>query len=117
MNSANRSACAISTARPSRSPSFSRDVRSPEYCPRLSKNFQEASKALLADATAPTNWHLLSISFDPFDTPAVLRAYGKSCNYDSNHWSFLTGPHSQMTNLAYRFGVKISGDPGNYAHG
>lgn len=89
----------------------------PEYCPRLSKNFQGASKQLLADPNASTNWHLLSISFDPFDTPAVLRAYGKSYNYNSNHWSFLTGRTAQMTNLAYGFGVKISGDPGNYAHG
>ena len=89
----------------------------PEYCPRLSKNFQGASRQLSADANAPTNWHLFSISFDPFDTPPVLRAYGRTYNYDSNHWSFLTGPHAQMTNLANGFGVKITGEAGNYAHG
>ena len=89
----------------------------PEYCPRLSKNFQGASKQLSADPNAPTNWHLFSISFDPFDTPPVLRAYGRAYNYDSNHWSFLTGPHAQMTNLANGFGVKITGEAGNYAHG
>jgi protein SCO1 len=49
----------------------------PDYCPRLSKNFQEASQKLEAMAGAPTNWHFLSFSFDTeFDTPAMLKAYG-----------------------------------------
>ena len=47
----------------------------PNYCPRLSKNFQEASQKLESLPGAPTNWHFLSISFDPqFDTPAVLQS-------------------------------------------
>src|ERR1051326_118192 len=47
----------------------------PDFCPRLSKNFEEASAKLATLSTAPTNWHFLSISFDPqFDTPPVLRA-------------------------------------------
>ena len=46
----------------------------PDYCPRLSKNFQEASQKLAAMPNAPTNWHFLSISFDPdTDTPPVLK--------------------------------------------
>ena len=49
----------------------------PDFCPRMSRNFQEVYQKLTARADAPTNWHLLSISFDPhFDTPAVLRGYG-----------------------------------------
>jgi len=43
----------------------------PEYCPRLTKNFVSATEKLKAMPNAPTNWHFLSISFDPeFDTPA-----------------------------------------------
>jgi protein SCO1/2 len=34
----------------------------PEFCPRLSKNFQEASHKLEAMTNAPTNWHFLSDS-------------------------------------------------------
>src|SRR6266480_87181 len=37
----------------------------PNFCPRLSRNFQEASRKLLATPNAPTNWHFLSFSFDP----------------------------------------------------
>src|SRR3954464_13860286 len=48
----------------------------PEYCPRLSRNFEEASQKLLTMPNAPTNWHFLSVSIDPqMDTPTVLRTY------------------------------------------
>src|SRR6266478_2321106 len=36
----------------------------PDYCPRLSRNFQEASTRLSLIAAGPTNWHFLSVSFD-----------------------------------------------------
>ena len=37
----------------------------PDYCPRLSENFAEASEKLRAMANAPTNWHFISVSFRP----------------------------------------------------
>ncbi len=38
---------------------------------------------------APTNWHFLSVSFDPeFDTPETLKRYGEYYDYDPAHWSF-----------------------------
>src|ERR1700733_12369841 len=44
----------------------------PDYCPRLSKNFQEASEKLSSLSNAPANWHFLSVSFDPeIDTPQM----------------------------------------------
>ena len=73
----------------------------PDYCPRLSKNFQEASRKLQALPGAPTNWHFLSVSFDTgFDTPAVLKAYGERYRYDPKRWSFLTGPADKIGELA-----------------
>ena len=61
----------------------------PDFCPRLSKNFQEASKKLSARADIPTNWHFLSVSFDPeFDTPEVLKNYGKQYQYDAGALEF-----------------------------
>lgn len=73
----------------------------PEYCPRLSRNFQEASAKLLALHDAPTNWHFLSISFDTdFDSPAVLNAYAERYPHDPAHWSFLTGAPAQIRELA-----------------
>lgn len=89
----------------------------PDYCPRLSKNFQEASRKLEAMTNAPANWHFLSISFDPqFDTPAMLKAYGESYGYDPAHWSFLTGPTDKIAELARDSGVNYASDNGLINH-
>ncbi len=78
----------------------------PEYCPRLMRNFVEAADKLKTMPNAPTNWHLLAITFDTkFDTPEVLRAYARQFDYDTNHWSFLTGPPDKIAELAQAAGV------------
>jgi len=89
----------------------------PDYCPRLSKNFQAASQKLKALPGAPTNWHFLSISFDPeFDSPEVLKAYGQFYQYDPAHWSFLTGPKDKIRELARRAGVSMQNRDGVINH-
>jgi len=89
----------------------------PEYCPRLSKNFQGAQAKLKAMSGGPTNFLLLSVSFDPRDTPQVLRAYGRAYGYDSNHWSFITGKPEHIEELASGFGVNAKLEGGTYDHG
>jgi protein SCO1/2 len=88
----------------------------PEFCPRLSRNFAEASQKLASLRQAPTNWHLLSISFDPVDKPNVLRAYAQTYGYDSNHWSFLTGDPAQIRALTHGFGLEVTPDSGGLNH-
>ncbi len=89
----------------------------PDYCPRLSKNFQEASAKLKARADAPTNWHFLSVSFDPqFDTPAMLKAYADSYQADPAHWSFLTGPADKIADLAHAAGLTYQYEDGSFTH-
>lgn len=89
----------------------------PEYCPRLSKNFQEASQKLNSLPRAFTNWHFLSFSFDTeFDTPTMLKAYGESYQYDPAHWSFLTGPADKIAELAQQSDVKYESDGGLINH-
>lgn len=89
----------------------------PEFCPRLSKNFQEASRKLSASDESFTNWHFLSITFDPaFDTPAVLKAYAERYQYDPHHWSFLTGPEDKISELARLSGVRADPDNGLINH-
>jgi protein SCO1 len=84
----------------------------PEFCPRLSKNFEEASDKLSAMPGGPTNWHFLSVTFDPeSDTPSVLKAYGERYQYDPKHWSFLTGPKEGISELARGSDVKF--EPAN----
>lgn len=89
----------------------------PDYCPRLSKNFQEAQQKLESRPDAPANWHLISVSFDTeFDSPATLRAYGNSYQYDPKHWSFLTGPPDKIGELARQAGVTYHYEAGTFNH-
>ena len=78
----------------------------PTFCPRMTDHFKAVQKTLLADAAAPKNWKLLSVSFDPtFDTPGTLRAYGKSKGYDPERWSLVSGDMTQIASLAQHFGL------------
>ena len=89
----------------------------PDFCPRLSKNFQEALQKLEAKPDAPTNWHFISVSFDPeFDTPDVLRNYANSYHYDPVHWSFFTGPPDKIAELARAAGVEYQAAGGTINH-
>jgi protein SCO1 len=89
----------------------------PEYCPRLSKNFEEACAELKAMPNAPTNWHLLSVTIDPeFDTPAALRLYAKRYEHDPKRWSFLTGPKERIAELARESGIAMQPDQGLLTH-
>ncbi len=89
----------------------------PDYCPRLAKNFQEASARLSRITGGPTNWHFLSVSFDTeFDSPRVLKAYGEMYHYDPAHWSFLTGSAESVGELARLSDVKFEREAGSFNH-
>jgi protein SCO1/2 len=73
----------------------------PEFCPRMTKNFEEATAKLTANPDAPTNYHFLSVSFDSqYDSPEILRSYAERYHYDPRHWSFLTGPADKISEFA-----------------
>jgi protein SCO1/2 len=89
----------------------------PDFCPRLSKNFQEASRKLSSLKDGATNWHFLSVSFDTeMDSPRVLKAYGEMYHYDPAHWSFLTGPADKVGELARASNVTFERDGGSFNH-
>jgi protein SCO1/2 len=91
----------------------------PNFCPRMSQRMQEAQQLLKENSDAPKNWALLSVSFDPnFDTPAVLRGYGRRYQYDTNHWSLATGSYDMLQPLGTHFGLYFSRDvsPANLNH-
>lgn len=80
----------------------------PTFCPRMSANFADVQNRLKAVSNAPTNWQLLTLSFDPaYDTPAVLKDYAGRYNYDPARWSFLTGSLLDITALTEQFGVQF----------
>jgi protein SCO1/2 len=67
----------------------------PEFCIRMSDHFAKLQKSLTNDRTLNGKWHLITISFDPkFDTPKVLKDYGKTYGADFSTWDFLTDPDS-----------------------
>jgi protein SCO1/2 len=89
----------------------------PQYCPQLSRNFEEVQRKLSAMPNPPTNWHLVSVTFDPTrDTPEVLKAYAISYHYHPSHWSFLTGPQDKIAELARLCDVKFEADGGFFNH-
>ncbi len=77
----------------------------PNFCPRMTSNFEEVAAQLRRSAPADARWQLLSISFDPkTDTPQRLRDYAEAAHYDPAHWSFLTGDLEQISELTDNFG-------------
>ena len=78
----------------------------PLFCPRMSERFAEVQAAFAAQKVGTTNWHLLSITFDPeFDTPQVLKAYGQRWKADSSHWTLATGGFDQIEPFATSVGL------------
>ena len=91
----------------------------PEYCPRMARNFLKAREALLSDASAPTNWQFLSVSFDPgFDNPEVLTAYGNYARGGTNadRWLFAAMPTNVLGEIAPKLGLKVVPEGGSISH-
>lgn len=81
----------------------------PDFCPRTSRNLAETVKLLAARPDGPTNWHVLSLSFDPgFDTVEALKTYSEQYQADPQRWSFLTGSIEDIDAITEQFGVTIS---------
>lgn len=77
----------------------------PTFCPRLNNNFGLVQRQL-STPNAGTNWHLLSISFDPeYDTPARLAKYADGYKFNPAHWSFATGATDDIRQLGRAFGL------------
>jgi protein SCO1/2 len=78
----------------------------PTFCPRLANDFSETQEKLLGLQGGPTNWHLLTISFDPeFDRPAVLKSYALAHHYDPAHSTFATGDLGDISAMGDLFGL------------
>ena len=79
----------------------------PRMCPLISSNFHQLQTKL---AGLPI--HLIEITLDPaYDTPAVLRRYGRLFGADPDRWTMGTGPVKVVDNFAARFGIAVFADP------
>jgi protein SCO1 len=78
----------------------------PTFCPRLANDFAETQQKLLTLQSGPTNWHLVTISFDPeFDRPEVLKSYAEAHHYDPAHWTFATSTLADVSSIGDLFGL------------
>jgi protein SCO1/2 len=88
---------------------------SPEFCPRVTRNFAEVEKQLAASPALYAKTHLLSVSFDPdHDTPERLRAYGATyIGSDAKdafaHWDFAVPEKPVLTEMAKWFDLGMTG--------
>jgi protein SCO1/2 len=72
-------------------------TRCPGPCLKMTRQMSELHKALSQDSEVK----LVTLTTDPdFDTPTVLKAYGRRFGADFNQWMFLTGAKTQVAALA-----------------
>src|SRR2546422_1358213 len=89
----------------------------PDYCPRMSRQMAKVNDSLLFIPSAPTNWHLFSVTFDPeFDQPNVLQDYRRNLRVEEGRWHFLTGAPEQIKRFCASFGVYFVRDRGSVDH-
>jgi protein SCO1/2 len=89
---------------------------SPEFCPRVTRNFAALEKELAANPALYARSHLLCVSFDPeHDTPERLRAYGVT--YIGNdaknafaHWDFAVADKIVLTEMAKFFDLGMTNE-------
>jgi protein SCO1 len=90
----------------------------PNFCPRMSNNFEELQTAIKAGSGTLATTHLLSVTLDPdYDTPKVLREYAAFHHADSKIWTFGTGDEKEIDSLTRAFSVYRQTEGGTISHG
>jgi len=90
----------------------------PNFCPRMSNNFEELQAAIKAGSGTLATTRLLSITLDPdYDTPKILSDYAAFHHADSKIWSFATGDGKEIDSLARAFSVYRQTEGGTISHG
>jgi cytochrome oxidase Cu insertion factor (SCO1/SenC/PrrC family) len=82
-------------------------------CPAISGKF-----AYMQSRLDPHRFALVEVSLDPpYDSPAVLQAYGARYGTDPQKWSLLTGKGSTILRLLDAFGIdSLRVSTANYVH-
>ncbi|MDB6040344.1 MAG: electron transport protein SCO1/SenC [Verrucomicrobiales bacterium] len=90
----------------------------PDFCPRMSKNFEQARALLKNDSREIKNWQFLSISFDPeFDKPAVLARYAHSYRgNDPAGWTFAAASTNTLALLTNELDLRVNRDGNGFSH-
>lgn len=89
----------------------------PDFCPRMSSNFENVQQILSTNTDLSKPWHLFSITMDPeYDTPLVLKSYAARFRQNPDHWNFLTAPLIDITAIGEHFGLEFYRPDGTIAH-
>jgi protein SCO1/2 len=83
-------------------------------CPAATLRMMALQRA--ARAAGVTDLELISVSFDPEDTPGVLKEYAAARQIDTENFSFLTGPPAAVDSLLRQMGVLRELEGGTYKH-
>ena len=90
----------------------------PNFCPRMSNNFEELQTAIKDGSGALAETRLLSITLDPdYDSPKVLSDYSAFHHADRKIWSFATGGEKEIDSLTRAFSVYRQTEGGTISHG
>ena len=90
----------------------------PNFCPRMSNNFEELQAAIKSGSGPLVTTRLLSVTLDPaYDTPKILSEYAAFHNADSKIWTFATGDEKQIDFLTRAFSVYRQNEGGTISHG
>ncbi|MGD0096870.1 MAG: SCO family protein [Terracidiphilus sp.] len=89
---------------------------SPEFCPRVTRNFATLEKLLSGNPALYAKTHLLCVSFDPeHDTPERLRAYGvtyigSDAKSAFEHWDFAVPDKMVLAEMAKFFDLGMTNE-------
>ena len=90
----------------------------PNFCPRMSNNFEELQTAIKGDTGRLATTRLLSVTLDPgYDTPEILSEYAAFHHADSKIWTFATGDDKEIDSLTRAFSVYRQNEGGTISHG
>ena len=91
----------------------------PDFCPLMVRHLESVRRAV-NKAGIGARLALLGVTLDPaFDTPEVLRAYGKSVLEGTDpfeQWTLATGTPAEIAAIAGSFGVGYVSDRGAVTH-
>ena len=92
----------------------------PDFCPLMMKHFDAINRLLASRPDLADRVHLVGVSVDPeYDTPAVLKAYGKAFITGRDPFARLdlaTGAPGAIRSMATYFGLTYSPDGGQITH-
>ena len=90
----------------------------PNFCPRMSNNFEELQTSIKTGSGSLAKTRLLSVTLDPnYDTPKVLSDYAAFHHADPRIWTFATGDEKDIDSLTRAFSVYRQTEGGTLSHG